>query len=118
MVVILVLAPMYNFNYGWMLFYRQLSIYHTLGPILSIISFILYEEYHSNKVLPAISYTLLYALVMITLNICNVVDGPYPFLRVMHQPVWASILWCSVILLINYGLSFLLLKFNKKKNVV
>ena len=117
-VVVLVLAPMYDFSYGWMLFYKQLIIYHTLGPILSIVSFIFFEKYHSNKVLPAITYTFVYGIIMIILNIFKIVDGPYPFLRVYEQSATMSVLWFFIILGVNYVISYSLLKLNKKSNIL
>ena len=41
---------------------------------------------------------VLYAAVIVTLNLTRTVRGPYPFLLVYEQPVWASLLWAGVIL--------------------
>lgn len=49
--------------------------------------------------------TGLYGIPAVILNCLRVWDGPYPFLRVWHQPVWASVLWVIVI----FGVDFLLL---------
>lgn len=41
--------------------------------------------------------TLIYAILLIILNIVGAVDGPYPFLRVMNQPLYMSFVWFIVI---------------------
>ena len=52
--------------------------------------------------------TLIYALILMALNLMRVVEGPYPFLRVYEQPVYMSIIWVIVILGSAYGIAFLL----------
>jgi hypothetical protein len=73
---------------------------HTLCPLLALASFALLEHDRvSSKDIPAaMIFTLAYATIMIILNIAKVVVGPYPFLMVYNQPIWASILWCVGIL--------------------
>jgi hypothetical protein len=112
--VIFVLAPMYNFNYGWILFKDQMLLYHTLCPILAIWSFIKYEDYKYKDVMPPILYTLIYAVILIALNLYNIVDGPYPFLRVNSQSTISSIIWLCILTGANYLLAHLLLKYNHK----
>ena len=56
--------------------------------------------------------TLIYAIVLIILNILGVVDGPYPFLRVMNQPVYMSFVWFIVIVGGAFFLALLLQKLN------
>ena len=116
--VLFILGPMMNFDYGFLLFTGQMFIYHLLCPILAIISFVLYEDYKSKDVMPAMIYTLVYALVLIILNILNIVDGPYPFLKVNSQPVITSIIWFGVLFAFNYAISYYIIKFNKKFNLI
>lgn len=98
-------------GYGSMLFH------HTLCPILAVISFICYEEYDLDNVkdnLNAVSFTIFYAIVIMILNIQRIVKGPYPFLYVYEQPVWATILWVIVILSGAFELAYFLRKSNRK----
>lgn len=46
----------------------------------------------------ALAPTLAYALAAILLNLCRIIEGPYPFLMVYAQPWYASVMWCIVIL--------------------
>lgn len=41
--------------------------------------------------------TLIYAVVMVILNIAKAVHGPYPFLYVYEQPIYMSVVWGIVI---------------------
>ena len=90
---------------------------HTICPILATFSFITLRKYHSTanpESLYAMSFTLLYAAVFIPLNILKLFDGPYPFLMVYNQPVWATIAWLAVIIGGCYGLSRVILFLNQR----
>ncbi len=65
----------------------------------------------------ALTPTILYAAVAVTLNIAKVMDGPYPFLHVYEQPVYMSIIWFAAILGGAYFMAWLLLKANKKCSI-
>ena len=56
--------------------------------------------------------TLIYAILLIILNIVGAVDGPYPFLRVMNQPLYMSFVWFIVIVGGAFFLALLLQKLN------
>lgn len=101
LVVVLVLAPMSGGAYGLMLLEDTMLYHHLLCPIVAFLGFMLFERKPAlrrvDALLPAI-LTLLYAAVLIALNMARVVNGPYPFLRVYAQSVPASILWALVML--------------------
>ncbi len=113
LVVIFVLAPMYNFNYKLLMFTDYFLIFHTICPILSIISYIAFEE-RSNKDYLCIAFTAIYSIVLVILNVLDKVKGPYPFLMIKDQSILETLLWGSLILggsyLIGLGLNLL----NKK----
>ena len=117
-VVLAVLSPMRGDGInGWlyMLFNKDSTFLHTLCPILTILSFVLFEkEPHldAKSAFTAIIPTLIYAIVLIILNIVGAVDGPYPFLRVMNQPVYMSFVWFIVIVGGAFFLALLLQKLN------
>ena len=112
LVVILILAPMYNFNYNYMLFYQELILHHTLCPILSIITFIFFDNINIDKknIKYGISFTLIYAFIIITLNILKIIIGPYPFLMVYNQSIYMSIIWFILIVGLTYLISLMLVR--------
>ena len=97
-----------------LLFYRGLFYHHTICPILAIISFSLIEKYDNLKAIQGTYFTIIYALILIPLNILKIVNGPYPFLRVYEQPFLQSIFWIIIIFAIGYLIAFILKKVNGK----
>ncbi len=91
--------------------------HHTLCPILALVSFVFLEKYQlksATKIAQALIFTLVYATIMIPLNIAKLVVGPYPFLMVYKQPIWASILWVVVIMGGAFGLAKIIAICNQK----
>ncbi|MBP5204812.1 hypothetical protein J6Z37_00735 [Candidatus Saccharibacteria bacterium] len=50
----------------------------------------------------AISFTIIYGVVMVALNITKAIDGPYPFLKIYEQSPLASIIWALILFLSSY----------------
>ena len=102
LVVVFVLYPMYDFNFQF-LFLDGPNLYmHVLCPVLALISFIFFD---SNEIenslknnLRSLYFTIIYAIILISLNILNVVSGPYPFLKVNQQSPLMSVFWIVLIL--------------------
>ena len=118
LVVVTVLIPMVGAPVQ-LLFGGSMLFHHTLCPLLSMVSFMLFEKEETRnlkyKHLPfALIFTLIYGAIFIVLNVLRVYDGPYPFLRVYNQPVWMSIIWFVVIIGMAGLISFLLCLANKK----
>lgn len=78
--------------------------HHVLCPILSTISYV-FAERHSGLIWLPVVITLVYGLVMLYLNGVRKVDGPYPFFRVHHQSVMATVLWMAVLMAVMAGIS-------------
>ena len=101
LVVVFVLAPMLEGYTLWRLLTQGSMLYqHLLCPVLAIVSFIVFERdgrLTKRDILRSLCPTALYALVTVPLNVARVMRGPYPFLLVYEQPVWASVLWVFVI---------------------
>ena len=102
LVVVFVLYPMYNFNFQF-LFLDGPNLYmHVLCPVLALISFIFFDsneiENCLNNNLRSLYFTIIYAIILISLNILNVVSGPYPFLKVNQQSPLMSVFWIVLIL--------------------
>lgn len=119
-VVFFVLIPMYgkggvkNYLTGDI---RSLA-FHLISPILSIIIFILIRKYNSLQVadifIPFIP-TVMYAIILLILNILKIVDGPYDFLKIYNQPIHMTIFWIFCILGDNLLISWVVYVISKIK---
>ena len=128
-IVVFVFVPMcipYGYDAVAEILYRGAQwSHHLLCPLFSMISFVLFEksdilfenrhdiEKKNSKI--ATVFTFAYAIVLVILNICKVVRGPYPFLLVYEQPVWTSVLWFIGIVLVAYGYSLLIGKLYRMR---
>ena len=92
-VVLTVLAPQYGFVN--MVFKNSFFAHHFLCPILGLVSFVLFEKYVFNNMdtFRSLYYTLVYAIVLVILNIAKVIEGPYTFLEVYNQNIFVSVFW-------------------------
>jgi hypothetical protein len=118
LVVIFVLAPTYGIGgYYFMLLTGTMLYMHLLCPIVCVGSLLLFD---SGAPLPrrapliALAPTAVYAVVTTILNVARVMEGPYPFLMVYKQPVWASVLWLIAIPGGAYLIALLLYKLSLK----
>ena len=109
LVVVFVLSPMLENGHYILMLTDQMLYNHTICPILAILSFIFFEEYALKKshIIWPIASTAIYAVILITLNLLHIIDGPYPFLQVYNQPVIATIGWSILILGGTGALSYL-----------
>ena len=73
--------------------------HHTLVPILSLLSYLFFEEHSSLWYLPVL-ITLFYGLIMIVLNLKGKIEGPYDFLKIRKNGVKATALWVIVLIVI------------------
>lgn len=107
LVVIFVLIPLEG-RAVYMLFEGHLLFYHTLCPIITVVSFIFFENegplsrIHTYLTLVPL---MLYSLVMAPLNILRLFDGPYPFLKFYKQAWYTSMFWVVAIILGTFILS-------------
>ncbi|MBR4262652.1 MAG: hypothetical protein IKQ35_04750 [Bacilli bacterium] len=116
LVVLFILAPMYNFNYYYFLLYGTMLFHHFICPIIFVVAFTCFDKVkivESDKKY-GIGTVVLYAIVLIILNILKVVDGPYPFLRVLSQPIYISIFWAVLILGLAYGISVMIYRLYRR----
>lgn len=106
-VVVTMFAPVLGEDgYVQMLFEGDFLYYHFACPLLSLISFVLFEggtELEEAYSVAATIPTAIYAVVAVLLNIFRIISGPYPFLEIYNQPVYLSVLWFLMII----GVSFL-----------
>ena len=111
MVVVFILSPMYGFNYPLLMLSGTMLFHHTLCPILGIVTFLLYDNlklYKNKDIYLSLSFTFIYAIVAIILNIVKVLNGPYPFLMVRTQPLIVSIIWFTIVIGLSFVISFIL----------
>ena len=106
--------------YG-MLFEGAMLYHHTICPILAVISFILFENYDIDgniQIIRSLYFTFIYSIILISLNIVKLVEGPYPFLMVHNQSIFMSLFWIVIILSGAFGISMGLRFLNRKFNLV
>ncbi len=88
-------------------------INHFIGPLLSVISLIFLEHVEKlpiKTILWPALMTLIYGVICLILNVVNVLDGPYFFLKVHEQPVGTVLLWFGIIAVLCVGLAVLYYK--------
>lgn len=113
-IVLTVLSWTTDFGLHHLLFNGSMLYHHTLCPILAILSFVFVEKYENLNTIHGLYFTIIYAIIMIILNVLKVVEGPYPFLRIYEQPVMHSIIWTVIIFAITYLIALILKKVNGK----
>lgn len=117
LIVVFVLYPMSNFDFEFLFLKNSAFLMHALCPILATISFLFFEKSSLDNSLKnnlrSLYFTIVYAIVLISLNILKVVSGPYPFLKVYDQPVFMSVLWIVGIFCFAFILSRILMRLNE-----
>ncbi len=95
-VTVFVLVPQMEDGFRKLMVSGNGLYHHTLCPLISIGSYILWEPHASCWLLPT-ALTFIYGLVMLGLNYTKKYDGPYPFFRVHNQSVTATVIWMAVL---------------------
>lgn len=120
-IVVSVLAPMEGRDGAKFLLFGSTNIFeHIICPILAFVTLVFFGDFgdlRSIDAFYAVIPTLLYAVVMIVLNVIGVVDGPYPFLRVREQHLVDSVLWFILLGAVVFGIAELLLFLTRTFNV-
>lgn len=95
--------------YSFMLEGKYLYL-HTLCPLVAIVQLFLHrgEAYGEKDALLALIPTFTYGAISLILNGCGAYSGPYPFLKVLEQPGYATAVGCIAVLAINYTAARLL----------
>lgn len=108
-VVVAVLAPMLESagepGYYLMFFYSSRFVTHLAAPLLTIVSYILFEADRGmtlRQSLVGLVPTIAYSAVAYPCNVARLWDGPYPFLQVWNMPLWMTILWFVVLLVMAF----------------
>ena len=105
---------------GAMMLGPVVRYFHTLCPLLAVASFLFFDPQEKPFTLKhnalAMTPTIIYGAVAITLNVLRIWHGPYPFLYVYEQPVWLSIVWFVVIMGAAFLIAVLLRLLHKRIN--
>ena len=122
LVVVFLLYPMSDFNFQFLFLEGPNLLMHVLCPIIALISFLFFEENNLENTLKnnfrALYFTVIYAVIMIGLNILKIVVGPYPFFTFYEQPVLMSVLWILGIFIGALILSRLLMMFKELNQIL
>ena len=86
--------------------------HHTLCPMLSVTSYIIWEQHSSLWILPTV-LTFIYGIIMLVMNGKGLFDGPYPFFRVRNQSKLATVVWMVVLIGIIAAISIGICKVAK-----
>ena len=103
LITLCVLAPLGG-GFKTLMFSGNGLYHHTICPILSILSYVLWESHVSRWYLPVI-VTFVYGITMLILNGKGIFDGPYPFFRVNYQSKLATVLWTVGLMALIFGIS-------------
>lgn len=95
LITLFVLVPM-GAGFRRMMLSGNGLYHHTLCPVLSVTSYILWEGHSDLWILPTI-LTFVYGMIMLYMNAKGKFDGPYPFFRVQSQSKAATVLWMAVL---------------------
>ena len=122
LVVVFVLYPMYDFNFQFLFLAGPNLLMHVLCPIIALISFLLFEENNLENTLKnnfrALYFTIIYAVILIGLNILKVVVGPYPFFKFYEQPILIPVICIFGILIGALILSRLLMMLKELNQIL
>lgn len=116
LVVVFILAPMYDFAYIYVFSHEAMFFTHLLCPILGAVTFIFFDGIKVTRrdMHYSLMPTFIYAIIMITLNACAFINGPYPFLKVREQSIFASVMWFLLIMFMANVVAAVLRITNRK----
>ncbi len=108
LVTVGILVPMGG-DPKFLLFSRHGFPHHLMCPVLSLVSYIFFEQHASAAMIALPSaVTLVYGIIMLILNGMEKVDGPYPFFRVRHQSALATLVWMTALMIAVTGIGALI----------
>ena len=116
LVVLFILTFMVPLQFLFWGYYGTNLILHVICPLLLLYIYFKFDEkvkVNKYELIYNMIPTLIYAIVLIILNIKGIVDGPYAFLRFHFQPLYQSVLWFILIVGITYPIGLVLNKLKK-----
>ena len=116
LVVLFILSFMVPLQFLFWGYYGTNLILHVICPLLLLYIYFKFDEkvkVNKYELIYNMIPTLIYAIILIILNIKGIVDGPYAFLRFKFQPLYQSVLWFILIVGITYPIGLVLNKLKK-----
>lgn len=116
--VVTILAPVMG-GYKAMLLDGTMLIHHLICPIFGFVTFVFFEKHNLNGLKDALIsmiFTCLYGIIVVTLNVLKIMDGPYPFLKVYDQTILMSIFWLILMMGSSYLITVLIGNLNHAYN--
>ena len=104
LVTLFVLIPM-GAGFVRMMLSGSGLFHHTLCPLISITSYMLWEQHSSAWAIP-VAVTFAYGMAILYLNYAELIEAPYPFFRVHEQSVKATVTWMAALTVFIAVLSF------------
>ena len=83
--------------------------HHTICPVLSTISYVLWEPHASAWPAP-VFLTFAYGMIMLYLNWKGAFEGPYPFFKVRELELQATVLWMALLTFVIAVISFAVIR--------
>ena len=114
--VSLVLVPIYRMDLSFA-YWGPNFFYHLVCPILFFINYTFVskkEEFSTKDLFISTTPTIIYGIILMTVNVIVKGYGPYPFLYVYEQPVYLSVLWILIFFMTNLVITICLSKLSKK----
>jgi hypothetical protein len=114
--VSLVLVPIYRMDLSFA-YWGPNFFYHLVCPILFFINYTFVskkEEFSTKDLFISTTPTIIYGIIVTTMNVIVKGYGPYPFLYVYEQPVYLSVLWILIFFMTNLVITICLSKLSKK----
>ena len=114
--VSLVLVPIYRMDLSFA-YWGPNFFYHLVCPILFFINYTFLskkEEFSTKDLFISTTPTIIYGIILMTVNVIVKGYGPYPFLYVYEQPVYLSVLWILIFFMTNLVITICLSKLSKK----
>ncbi len=108
LVTLFILVPM-GAGFKDMLLSGSGLYHHTLCPIISVLSYILWEP-HSYAWLVPVAVTFVYGMIMLYLNWKGAFEGPYPFFKVRELELQATVLWMALLTFVIAVISFAVIR--------
>ena len=83
--------------------------HHTLCPVISAVSYLLFEETVSDfrMILLPLAITFIYGVIMLVMNAKGKVEGPYPFFEVHRMPAMKIFMWMAGLLIVTAGIGYI-----------
>ena len=118
-ITLFLLAP--TIGYTEMMLSKEFLFFHTLCPIVSLISYLVFEKYRiskSNKIIyNALTVSVIYSVIMYALNFMKMIHGPYDFFMVYDNTPTYTLMTFFGISIGMLILAFALIEFKRKIKV-